>query len=257
MKIMQQTDTKLVLRPRGGILIAILGVLFVLMSGGMFYGFGQTTDLVCKREPSGSMECRLARSLLGFSLSDRPLEALQGAYVAESRDNDGDITYRVMLETGGGTVPMTSYTSSGYGKKAAAADQINQFVDGRSPNLTIRQGGIIGMIASGVFLVVSLLMIVGGIQSRFTSWTFDLAGGMVTQHKETLTGVRNRSYPLDDVKSVNVGRSRDSDGDTTYRVELFSSQEGPIPLTRAYSSGYRKKKQAATIIQHYLDQYHT
>jgi hypothetical protein len=112
------------------------------------------------------------------------------------------------------------------------------------------------MIASGVFFVVSIILIVSGVQSRYTSWTFDLAEGMVTQHKETLTGIRNRSYPLDDIRNASVGRSRDSDGDSTYRVELFSEQEGPIPLTGWYSSGYKKKKRAVDMIQHYLDQYH-
>lgn len=257
MKVLHQTDTRLVVRPSGGILMAIMGLVFVLMSGGMFYVFGQTTDLLCERNFSGSMQCRVARSILGISMRDDTLEALQGAYVAQSRDNDGDITYRVMLVTGGGEVPLTSYTSSGYGKKASTADQINAFVQGRASNLSIRQGGTVGMIVSGVFLIFSLILIVSGIQSRFTSWTFDLAKGLVTQHKETLTGIHNRSYPLDDIESVSVGRSRDSDGDSTYRVELFSYQEGPIPLTGWYSSGYKKKKQAADLIQHYLDQYHT
>ena len=176
--------------------------------------------------------------------------------MSESRDSDGDVTYKVMLETGEGDVPLTSYTSSGYGKKATIADQVNRYVEGRAPTLTIRQGGLIGMIASGVFLIVSLILIVVGVQSRFTTWTFDLAEGMVNLHKETLFGIRNHSYSLDDIQNVNVGRSRDSDGDTTYRVELFSNQEGQIPLTGWYSSGYRKKKRAADIIQQYLDRYH-
>ncbi len=256
MKIIERTETRLVFRPSGGTLVAILGVLFILISGGIVYGFGQTTDLLCERNPSGSMRCRIARSLLGISLSDRPLEALQGAYVSESRDSDGDITYRVMLETGSGDVPLTAYTSSGYNKKATAADEINQFVEGGAPSLAVRQGGTLGIVIGAVFLLTSLLMVVGGVQSRFTHWTIDLASGTVAQHKETLTGVRNRNYYLDDIQSVTVGRSRDSDGDTTYRVELFSNQDGPIPLTSWYSSGYRKKKQAADVIQHYLDQYH-
>jgi hypothetical protein len=257
MKVLQQTDTRLVIRPTGGLLIAIFGLFFVIMSGAMFYGFGQTTDLLCNRNLSGSMQCRLARSLLGISLSDSPLEALQSAYVAQSRDSDGDVTYRVMLVTGSGEVPLTSYTSSGYRKKASAADQINEFIQGRASDLSIHQGGTVGIIVSGVFLIVSLIMIVSGVQSRFTSWTFDLAEGMITQHKESLTGIHNRSYPLDDIQSVSVERSRDSDADSTYRVALFSDQEGPIPLTGWYSSGYKKKKHVADIIQRYLDRYHT
>lgn len=256
MKIVHQTDTKLIMRPSGGILVAVLGVLFIVMSGGMLYGFGQTTDLQCERNISGSMQCRLARSLLGIALRDSPLEALQGAYVSESRDSDGDITYRVMLETGDGDVPLTTYTSSGYGKKGSVADEINRFVEGRDPTLTVRQGGMLGIVISTVFLILSLLMIVGGVQSRFTNWTLDLPEGTLTQHKETLTGVRNRTYALDDIQYANVGRSRDNDGDTTYRVELFSNQEGPIPLSAWYSSGYRKKKRAVDVIQQYLDQYH-
>jgi hypothetical protein len=256
MKVLHQTDTRLILRPSGGLLMAIMGLVFVIVSIGMFYIFGQTTDLLCERSLSGSMQCRLARSLLGISLRDDPLEALESAYVAQSRDSDGDVTYRVMLVTGGGEIPLTSYTSSGYRKKASIADQINKFVQGRAANLSVRQGGTVGMIASGVFFVVSIILIVSGVQSRYTSWTFDLAEGMVTQHKETLTGIRNRSYPLDDIRNASVGRSRDSDGDSTYRVELFSEQEGPIPLTGWYSSGYKKKKRAVDMIQHYLDQYH-
>jgi hypothetical protein len=257
MKILQQTETKLVIRPRGGLLIAVLGAVFVLMSGVMFYTFGQTSDLQCERDLSGSMQCRLARSLLGIPLSDRPVEALQGAYVSESRDSDGDTTYKIMLVTGGGDIPLTAYTSSGYRKKASLVNDVNRYVEGRASTLNVSQGGTIGMIASAVFLLVSLFFIVSGVQSRFTTWTFDLIEGMVDLHKETLFGIRNRSYSLDDIQNVSVGRSRDSDGDTTYRVELFSNQEGPIPLTGWYSSGYRKKKQAADVIQYYLDQYHT
>lgn len=60
-----------------------------------------------------------------------PLEGLQNATVETSSDSDGD-TYRVVLMTNEGVIPMTNSFESRYGSKQELAGKINNFLS--NPN---------------------------------------------------------------------------------------------------------------------------
>jgi len=252
MKVHYQDDRLLQLRPRSTWILLAIGIVMVIASPLWVWAMGQATTLSCDRV-NGQARCRLSRSVLGISVTDDPLETLTGAHVGESTDSDGDTTYRVVLETGGRSVPLTNHTSSGYSRKAATVDDIEKFVSDPSiPSLEVHDAGTVGLIVCGIFLLIGVGMIVGGIQARSTLWTFDRDHDVVVKYRKGLSGAKSWEYRLSDIGEVMVTSSRDSDGGTTYRVELLTVQGQAIPMTSWYSSGYRAKEQTANTIRGFL-----
>jgi hypothetical protein len=254
MKVLRHDDTVLQLRPCGGTTVFVIGVLLLLSLPLWVYFLGRTTTLTCERPSAGgSARCTLNRTVLGLSLDERAIEALNGAYVSDTRDSDGDVTYQVILRSGRSEIPLTNYRSSGYRKKQATVNEINDFVEDTTiPTLMVEAGTSAGLIVAGVDGTIGLLMVVIGVQMMFTTWTFDHSQGQFFKHKETPIGVRTWSYELDEIVDVHVGTSRDSDGDTTYRVEIFTNRGEVIPMTAAYSSGYRKKQETVMLLRSFL-----
>jgi hypothetical protein len=69
------------------------------------------------------------RSLSGPRTWAYGLDEVTGVRVGSSRDSDGDRTYRVELQTvQGETIPLTSWFTSGYQRKAATADLIAAYL---------------------------------------------------------------------------------------------------------------------------------
>lgn len=253
MKVVRHDDWILQLRPRGGVTLLVIGVLMLLSLPLWVYFLGRTTTLTCERPPSGSPRCALTRTVLGLTVEEQPLEALSGAYVSDSRDSDGDTTYRIVLLSGRQEIPLTNYWSSGYRKKQNTVNEINAFVEKtRSPTLEVQAGTSAGWIVAGVDGTIGFVMVVIGTQLMFTTWTFDRSQGQIVKQRETPIGVRTQTYALNDIMGVRVGSSRDSDGDRTYRVELLTRADEVIPMTVGYSSGYKKKQQTVILLQSFL-----
>jgi len=255
MKVHYQDDRLLQLRPSGPWILVAIGLVMLAASPIWVWTMGQATVLSCKRVAEARHQCRLSRSVLGISVSGEPLEDLTGARVGQSTDSDGDTTYRVVLEAGRRDVPLASHTSSGYNKKAATVQEIERFLsDADIPSLEIRDAGIVGLIVSAVFVLIGVGMVTGGIQARSTIWTFDRDQDVVIKFRKGVLAPKSWEYRLSDVSEAIVTSSRDSDGDTTYRVELITVQGQRIPMTSWYSSGYRRKEETATTIRGFLDQ---
>ena len=253
MKIIRYDEDVLQLRPTTGIILALVGLL--LMLGGIvaFFFLGQTSTLVCERFLAGRASCTLQKTLLGLTLSEKPIEALRGARVEAYEDSEGDETYKVILMTARGEIPFAGYSSSGYNQKERIAGEVNDFVrDATRPTLHISQSGGVGTILVVVFGVFGLVMGIGGLRSYFTTWTFDRTSGLLTRRRERLTGVRIEEYPLRDIVNVRLDESTDSDG-TTYRIEIDISGGNTLPMTSWYSSGRAGKEKAIALIREFLN----
>jgi len=255
MKVHYQDDRILQLRPRGGWVLLLIGVIVVLLAPLWIWLMGLSTTLSCERVPSGHPQCKLSRAVLGFSISNRPLEALTGAHVAQSTDSDGDTMYRLMIETGDQVIPFTSHTSSSYSGKASAVADIQRYLTDTSiPLLTIRDRGTVGLVVSGIFILIGAGLAISGVQSLSTMWTFDRDQDAIVKFRRTLFGPNMWQYTLSDIANVAVSTSRDSDGDRTYRVELYTAQGQHIPMTSWFSSGYKSKQRTADVISAFINQ---
>ena len=255
MKIHYQDDRLLQLRPQGGWVILLIGIVVALSAPLWIWLMGQSTTLSCERVPSERPQCKLSRNILGYSVSDKPLELLTGAHVAQSTDSDGDTMYRLMIEAGDQVIPFTNHTSSSYSRKASAVEEIQRYLaDTSIVSLTIRDAGTVGLVVSGVFILIGVGLSIAGVQALSTLWTFDRDQNAIVKHRRTLFGPKIRQYTLSDIVNVVVRTSRDSDGDRTYRVELYTAQGQQIPMTSWYSSGYRGKQRTADVINAFINQ---
>jgi len=133
---------------RGG-----LGLVFFLAGLAVMLFLGNKVTLTCVRSlpPPGICTLRSANMVHAQEKSFAITE-LSGASIDVSHGDDGD-TYRVVLQTTGGSVPMTSYYSSGTSAKQQAVDQINAFVRyDTQPTLYVKTDDRIWIaIFSGIF----------------------------------------------------------------------------------------------------------
>ncbi|MBN1262307.1 MAG: hypothetical protein JXB35_16630 [Anaerolineae bacterium] len=249
----QRTDSQLILQGKSmGFILALMGVVFAVVGLAAFVFLGQTATLSCDRSWTPD-PCRIDRTLLGVTLKTESLNSLLQAYINESRDSDGDLTYQVVLVTLEGDVPLTSYTSSGYSKHLRIVNEINAFLENREQrSLKVDESGGLGMIFGGVFAVVGIGLLLAGLNTIGLTWVFDSSEGLAIKERRGLGGTRQETYPLSDIVRVYVDESRDSDGDYTYRVELGMANGDVIPLTGFYSSGRSGKEDTAQAIREFL-----
>lgn len=132
----------------------ILAVVFVGMGLFFTYLLGQRATLVCTR--TGTMEqCTLHTSWMSLvGLNHRPIEGIRSASVEENCDDDG-CTYRVVMHTEQGEIPLGQAFSSGKASKQQKAEQINAFANQQRHELNISEGG------GGWILIPLVFMILG------------------------------------------------------------------------------------------------
>jgi hypothetical protein len=253
MKVLQCDNHVLQLRPTHGWIFASIGVFILLMIPVWIYALGQTTTLTCSRTPFGSLRCALDRSLLGVALSHQPLRDMQGAYVDEYRDSDGDTVYRVMLRTAGGDTPLTQVSSSNYEPHAATVADIDHFISDNSRTaLDVSVKGSLGLIIAGIDAVLGSGMILIGSGIAATTWTFDRRADTVTRRRASLLGAKVQTYTLSHIVDAQTVTHQDSDSGDMYRVELVTRSGPSIPLSSSYTIGYAGKERTAQVIREFL-----
>ena len=142
---------------RGG-----LGLLFFIAGLAVMLFLGNKVTLTCVRSlpPPGVCTLRSANMVRArektFNISE-----INGATVDVSYGDDGE-TYRVLLQTTSGSVPLTSYYSSGARAKQQAANQINSFLMyDTMQTLTIKADDRIWVaIFSGIFAGSGALLLI-------------------------------------------------------------------------------------------------
>lgn len=134
----------------------LLAFLFVAAGLGTAYLLGQVQILTCERAP-GRQNCQIDTSWMGLiPLRHQTIPPLTGAWVDESCDEDG-CTYRVILQTGSGDIPLGIGYSSGLHSKQEMAQKVQAFVaDPSQPDLEIKTGGGLWILFPLTFLIMGV-----------------------------------------------------------------------------------------------------
>jgi hypothetical protein len=134
-----------------------LSVVFVGVGLLVLFFLGQNDTLRCTRTGGTQVHCTLTTTWMNISrLKEVTFSSLISANTEENCDEDG-CTYRVMLVTSSGGLPLTNVYSSGYESKQKMVDQINSYLrtsDQRS--LEIES-------SSGLWIVLPVFFILVGI----------------------------------------------------------------------------------------------
>ncbi|MBN1264174.1 MAG: hypothetical protein JXA25_01685 [Anaerolineales bacterium] len=138
--------------------LALMGLFFLFI-------FSADTSVHCERTEADMVNCMLLQTW--FGLIDRekgPVTGLEGAWIEENYDSEDDsTTYRVVLDSQRGDIPLTSAFSSGYQGKADLVLQINQFLSNVGENeLDISTGTpVLPMLIGVVLLLSSPALLIG------------------------------------------------------------------------------------------------
>lgn len=136
----------------------ILSVIFV--GAGLFflYLLGQQTTLICMR--TDAMEqCAMHTSWMNLvQLNSRTIEGIRSAWVEEQCDEDG-CTYRVVMRTDQGEIPLGRAFSSGEAPKQQKAEQINAFASQQNHALKVSEGGGWWILLPLAFVIVGIGLI--------------------------------------------------------------------------------------------------
>lgn len=148
--------------------LMLFGGIFLAVGLAVVWFLGAQTTLTCERPEPRTGECTLvSANALGLNTRSQTvrLNEIQRAELQVSEDEDGDETYRVVLRTETGEVPLTGYYSSGRDDKRQNVDRINAFLDdGNARTLTASQDDrLFASIFGGLFACVGGLAVVGGL----------------------------------------------------------------------------------------------
>lgn len=108
-----------------------------------------------------------------------------------------------------------------------------------------RAAFVVGLIALGIGILVSLLPPVVTVIA-------DRGREILILRKRALLRRSEEEYPFWDIDSVEVERSHDSEGSTTYRVALVLSSGEWVPLRGYYSSGLSTKEKQARRLREFI-----
>lgn len=139
----------------------ILAVVFVGVGLLFLYLLGQQTTLICTRTDDLE-QCTLRTSWLNLvQLNHRAVEGIRSAWVEEQCDDDG-CTYRVVMRTEQGEIPLGQAFSSGKASKQKKADQINAFASQQRNDVKVSEGG-------GGWSLIPVIFVILGIGLVFRS----------------------------------------------------------------------------------------
>lgn len=147
----------------------LMAAVFFGMGLLLSYFFGKVGVLSCVRLEDRP-DCVLETSWMGLvPLKQTSLASLDGANVEENCDSDG-CTYRVVIQTATGAIPLEDTYSSGQQPKQNNADQVNAFVQDTSlKNLRVSQGGGFWIIIPLIFVAVGVFLALKPILAAFQS----------------------------------------------------------------------------------------
>lgn len=136
----------------------IFGLIFVVAGLAFVFFLARVTELQCTHPEPTQVVCIREVKWLGIvPIGEKTMRDVRGASVDENCDEDG-CTYRVIVRTGEGNVPLTDYYSSGYKAKQDTADQITAYAGQSSEGtLDVSEGSVIlGVLGGGIFIVAGL-----------------------------------------------------------------------------------------------------
>lgn len=145
----------------------VMGAIFTGVGLAIVYYFGHDIYLTCNRTVN---RCVIEKTnVFGKTTTEETfrLNSLAGAEVIEKRDSDGDYTYKVMLITDEGRIPLSNMSSSDRSSHRKNANKINNYVNSYQEDLAIEQSGTIIKVFGFVFAGVGALMLLGSLGGVF------------------------------------------------------------------------------------------
>jgi hypothetical protein len=155
-----------------------LGAVFLLVGLGVIAFGASLTTLTCERGGATPGSCTLAQQRPGRSTTRAiALQDVRGAQIEQSTSRSrrssstgnrnrtrSSTTYRVVLRTTRGDIPLTGAYSSGYEAKQRQVDQLTAFLaDGSARTLTLRDDSrAFGYGLGGAFAAAGLLVATAG-----------------------------------------------------------------------------------------------
>lgn len=230
----------------------LMGGVFTTVGLAVGLTLGGETTLECDRTLP-SAQCQItSSSWIETHTQTLPVNQMLGAEVESSHSSDGGYTYRVVMLTQEGRVPLTDVYSSGMTHYSDQAKQINQFLQNPDqPHLRLRQDnrwwGLLFLVAFGG----GGLAILFGFGKIVTCEFDKTLGQLMLTRQGLLGGPRQQQYSLRQIVGARVERSHGSDGDTFRSALVLQSGEG-IPLTSYYSSGRAKEERTVACISTFL-----
>lgn len=228
----------------------IIGSVFTIVGLVVFALVGETVAFRCDRTLTPPT-CTLTNQKLFTQRSiTLPIQNLQQAEIQSSRRRKGGTTYRVLLRTGSGSIPLVG-TFDNISNHSAQARQINNFL--QNPNqTTLELTGDYRWFAF-LFLVIfsggGIWMLLG--EGKILTFDFNKQTGEFTLHSRGILGQRQRQYRLIDIQRVWIERSRRKS--TTYRVNLDLRSGETVPLMPYLSSGYGDKEHLRNLLCDFLN----
>jgi hypothetical protein len=140
------------------IILGIIGAAFILFGLPLLYFLGQDSRLECSR--TDSVHCSIVVRWMGLAVtSTHEIVQPKTAWVDRTCDTQG-CTYRVMIASAQGDVPLTDSYFSDDLAIYANAKQINTYIAGdQLSNLTLQTSDQLWIILPLVFVVLGVLIL--------------------------------------------------------------------------------------------------
>lgn len=248
MQVIQHTSDRLVLRERPWVLWMI-GGLFTIVGAVVFILVGETVSFRCDRTLTPPTCTLTNQKLLTQRSITLPIQNLQKAEVQSSRSRKGRTTYRVLLRTGSGNIPLVG-TFDNISNHSAQTRRINNFLQ-NSNQTTLELTSDYRWFAF-LFLVIfsgaGIWMLL--VEGKIFTFDFNKQTGEFTLHSRGVLGQGQHQYQLRDIKRVWIERSRGKS--TTYRVNLDLRSGETVHLMPYLSSGYRNKERLRNLLCDFL-----
>lgn len=250
-------EKTLVLCP-GGAKYAVLGAISIVIALCLTLPMATKHHLTCNRTPGQQAQCQLTQTLLGVEIEKESVQGLRSARLdrREQTDRNGNVysNYQIILSTSGGPKPIGEESSNAQHLQSFV-EEVNAFT--QRQNLTQLDVSIgsesIFLWFCGIFILVGIGLIIMGVQTMFTTWTFDKTKNTFVQRSETLLGIKVKEYPLQDVFDVRLNPSPRGSGYYNFsRIELEFRDGSTLPATPWINTESGNKERAIAAIRAFL-----
>lgn len=215
----------------------LFGLPFLLFGCYFFVMSTVNTQLTCQRLEPTIVSCDIDSSSVILGDETTHIRQLTGAELDVNYDSEDGNTYRVMLHTDAGNIPLTKGYDKSRLQRQNDSDTIARFItnDGieNPTHLKIEQkGSLIQSFFGGLFALIGASVLFFGIFSKVpTTLRFDKGSQhLAIEYKNLIGKSHTEEYPLIDVESSYVKEDKDGDGDTTYDVIIELKRDEPISL---------------------------
>lgn len=147
----------------------LFGLALTVVGLAMIFLFARESTLRCTHPEPSRVECVKEMTWLWLvPMGQATVTDVEGAWVAEAPCDEYGCTYRVVLSTGQGDVPLTDVYTSGLKWKEELVARITAFVeDGAEQTLEVREAANPLVLLGGTpFIVVGLYSIAKGLKQR-------------------------------------------------------------------------------------------